>query len=834
MLEVYRTMADVPGTIPNPAPAPPAASLLVDRDTGTVTITNLTGSTSEITSYTITSDASGLDVAAWVSIADNADADNGGSFDSTNVWNVTSAESNLLSEESSSSTSGGDLAAAGVLDLGEVWLKTPFEDLTFSFTLADGSTGGGAVRFTGNGGLSYVRSDLNADGVIDAADWELFYPNTLTDLSGLGLAEAYLKGDLDEDLDNDFTDFRIFKDDFIAANGQAAWNALVPEPGTFGLLLLGLFGIGSLRNRRWRVAGPAAVGLALLSCLATSPNALAGVTVFDLGSVDDTGCCGVYNRVTFTGEIEPGDPTPIRLDAPTSAGPSGDVGPVSLTDGATLSWSNVQGWNNGVFGEPNAATESFVHGSVFLIKDANPNPATFTIQTLSPSDEVEVFFLGGSGRDAQVTFDTNSPVIVPSYAEGQNPPNDTWHSVGMVSGATSYTGLFEVGNMPGSPPDLEGNLSAMRVSIVSNFEPLSLEVDTLTGEVRLQNGTVDQPFIDYYEITSAGGALDVTDGTGWMSLHDQGFDGSAWNEAGGSNSTALAELSLAAAGSQIETTTDLSLGNAFNPNVFGAGTDGDLVFKYGVVGLSQPITGTVNYVSSTPNCDFDGSGTCTIDDLNAMLAEGPIMNGVAVTPGVNDEFDLNGDNVIDNADRDLWLSSAAAQNGLGSPYKIGDANLDGFVDVSDFNAWNGAKFTSNLRWDRGDFNGDGFVEVPDFNAWNNNKFQSSDGVASVPSRRRSGSWSARFWPVGLCVGDEHPDRVVFEWVIGPPARDGLPNQPCTDESGLCQLFATNGCTQAGLRKRESLPNGVLFFAGVAGVGEMTWEPKRPALVFKAK
>ena len=38
---------------------------------------------------------------------------------------------------------------------------------------------------------------------------------------------------------------------------------------------------------------------------------------------------------------------------------------------------------------------------------------------------------------------------------------------------------------------------------------------------------------------------------------------------------------------------------------------------------------------------------------------------------------------------------AAAENGLGSPYKVGDANLDGAVDVSDFNIWNGAKFTSS-------------------------------------------------------------------------------------------------------------------------------------------
>ena len=130
------------------------------------------------------------------------------------------------------------------------------------------------------------------------------------------------------------------------------------------------------------------------------------------------------------------------------------------------------------------------------------------------------------------------------------------------------------------------------------------------------------------------------------------------------------------------------------------------------------------------------------------------MNGVAVTPGINDEFDLNGDNVIDNADRDLWLSSAAAQNGLGSPYKLGDANLDGFVEVSDFNAWNGAKFTANLRWDQGDFNGDGFVDVPILTlgmATNSSPLTASR--ASL-SRHRLASRSARFWPVGFSVGDE--------------------------------------------------------------------------------
>ena len=132
---------------------------------------------------------------------------------------------------------------------------------------------------------------------------------------------------------------------------------------------------------------------------------------------------------------------------------------------------------------------------------------------------------------------------------------------------------------------------------------------------------------------------------------------------------------------------------------------------------------------ATTECDFDGSSICSIDDLNAMLAEGPIADGIVVTEGVNDQFDLNGDSVIDLEDLGEWLSQAALANGLDSPYKLGDANLDGFVDGQDFIDWNNNKFTATLQWDQGDFNGDGVADGQDFIEWNNNKFTASDRVA---------------------------------------------------------------------------------------------------------
>lgn len=129
-------------------------------------------------------------------------------------------------------------------------------------------------------------------------------------------------------------------------------------------------------------------------------------------------------------------------------------------------------------------------------------------------------------------------------------------------------------------------------------------------------------------------------------------------------------------------------------------------------------------------CDFTGDGLCGIDDLNAMLSLGPVAPGVPAAG--NEQFDLTGDGVIDNSDVDQWLRDAATENGFGSSYKRGDADLDGVTDVVDFNAWNENKFTSSLNWDDGNYNGDEAVDVLDFNAWNANKFTSSDSVSLVP------------------------------------------------------------------------------------------------------
>ncbi len=142
-------------------------------------------------------------------------------------------------------------------------------------------------------------------------------------------------------------------------------------------------------------------------------------------------------------------------------------------------------------------------------------------------------------------------------------------------------------------------------------------------------------------------------------------------------------------------------------------------------------------------CDLTGDALCSIADIDLLIAE---ISGTTHDPN----FDLNGDQLVDVLDRDQWLAAAVAENlPSGNPYLLGDANLDGVVDTSDFNVWNNNKFTSVAAWSAGDFNAEGVVDTSDFNIWNANKFTSSDGVSAVPEPSMGILWIASF--VGLAT-----------------------------------------------------------------------------------
>ncbi|WP_428305734.1 LamG domain-containing protein [Lacipirellula sp.] len=229
---------------PEPAPVP---VLTVNRSTGVISLSNQSGGGINVTGYSIGSVGGGLNPATWTSI------DAGNTFDPNGTWTSSSSTNLSIAESVTGGTlDGGTIAGNGSASIGAAWKKTPIEDLTFTYTMNGGATGAGQIVYTGT---AAKRSDLNGDGLVNAADWAVFVPNSSTAFAADPAVTAYLKGDLDGDKDNDYADFKLFKADFIAANGEAAFAALgaaVPEPATLGLA--GLASVALVAARR-RAAG---------------------------------------------------------------------------------------------------------------------------------------------------------------------------------------------------------------------------------------------------------------------------------------------------------------------------------------------------------------------------------------------------------------------------------------------------------------------------------------------------------------------------------------------------------------------------------------------------
>ena len=127
-------------------------------------------------------------------------------------------------------------------------------------------------------------------------------------------------------------------------------------------------------------------------------------------------------------------------------------------------------------------------------------------------------------------------------------------------------------------------------------------------------------------------------------------------------------------------------------------------------------------------CDFDDNALCNVDDIDALMTE--------VAAGTNNaDFDLTGDDVVDDADRDEWLGLAGTENGLAGPYLLGDSNLDRAVNAQDLNNLALAWLSDNVLWSSGNFTGSG-TDAQDLNAmainWNQEVAVAAANGAAVP------------------------------------------------------------------------------------------------------
>lgn len=145
--------------------------------------------------------------------------------------------------------------------------------------------------------------------------------------------------------------------------------------------------------------------------------------------------------------------------------------------------------------------------------------------------------------------------------------------------------------------------------------------------------------------------------------------------------------------------------------------------EFAFAGTAEPSAVAVLILGSTVDADINDDAKFDCRDVDVLV------QGIAA--GNHDAtLDLTGDGLVDAADLDQWLSIAGEQSHAdGAAYQMGDANLDGIVDVSDFNILNTNRGRSLAGWCGGDIDANGEVGDGDFAVWNANKFG-----ASVQSR----------------------------------------------------------------------------------------------------
>ena len=121
--------------------------------------------------------------------------------------------------------------------------------------------------------------------------------------------------------------------------------------------------------------------------------------------------------------------------------------------------------------------------------------------------------------------------------------------------------------------------------------------------------------------------------------------------------------------------------------------------------------GATEFQYPGPGIDVHQDGVLDCADLDAIQAGRRDST-------FDTRLDMTVDGRVDRTDVDEWLIRAGNEHASSSPFRYGDANLDGQVDAEDFNRWQGNKFTNASSWCEGNFTGDAVVDVSDFNIWN--------------------------------------------------------------------------------------------------------------------
>jgi glucose/arabinose dehydrogenase len=654
----------------------------IDRVTGEMTFSNESGAVSDIRGYQLQSASGSIDPDELTPITNRLDnGPNGnGQIDPTNIWSITSPAGDHLQFAEASTGGAASLSVGESFELspGDGWIQSIYEDVQLAVTLADGTLLPAVVEFVGNNGAAFERSDLNFSGGLDPGDWDVFRIHHREAMAGLSRAQSYQLGDLDGDGDNDFVDFRLFQGDYVAENGAAAFAALasIPEPASGVLLLLAsaLAAQGRIRVRRravlrvparagefaglskWSAIGAIAVSLmgnaaaradlvhqytfnsdGALDVVGTANGTLEGDAAISLGKVNFPGTTGSY----------------VNL-------PGATIGMTSFVDMTFEAWFTYGGggaWQrvfdfgrtvsglgqDYVFYSPGSGggdNRAVIRNANFAENVAFGGPPV----SVGPTHHVAVVIdddaNGGSNQMSLYLDGTLADDVGLSY------------SLSQLSNSLAYLGR----SVFNSDPYLNGTIDEFRIydhaltpsEVTASFtagpvplDLLRLDVNTVTGDVAVVNGSGSIQTFDYYRVSSAAGALDAAD---WNSLDNQNVDaigggsGQSWDELGAATANEISEAFLLGATS-LAPGASRSLGKLYDPTVAGKREAGDLVFEFALQG-TELLPGIINYNIPPPLAgDYNDDGTVNAADYTVwrdhLGATFQLANEVAgVTPGL--------------------------------------------------------------------------------------------------------------------------------------------------------------------------------------------------------
>jgi len=679
-------------------------SITVDRVTGEIVLTNNSSFPIDVLGYTIHSASGSLNPTVWDTIAGRYDSPPGGdgSIDANDDWTVltnTNLSYSVQLSEGVPGTDGATIAIGKVVNFGPSWVANPHEDLSIDLLLNDGQ---GTIRtvpvtFTGNGDLAYGIGDLDTDGDVDAADWNLFRTSTSHDFAGKTVAEAYLSGDLDGDFDKDLNDFNLFVQSFDAGAGSGAFErmlASVPEPSGLVLLCMAATVLGATRvariNRR---------GLGLLGALAVSlcftgeaSAALWGYYPLNGNANEATGNNINLNLVgdaTFAGSVHPGLGSAGSFDGNGDGMIGGDFNKFQTNSVTVMAWAYAESlagdWNTiiknwgtsdggqfhlGLGSQADDTLQNFIAGGA-NVTTTTAFPANAWVHTAFVLDAVaneHRLYMNGQivATGAYTGTLGQGGAAITGLGIGYKPNDDgtalSTNGPGPWNGRIDDVGLFDTAMTTVQIQQIyQDGLNGIQLDGTTT-PYVALQVDRSNGVATLRNTTAGAVSISAYEISSVGGSLVSAN---WQDLAgNAGFptgngSGNGWEKDLASDSHQLLETYLTG-NSNFNTATDISLGN-----IFGGGSE-DLTFRYRT-SSGTVIDSIVQYIGTAPGLigDYNANGVVDAADyvvwrknLNANTA---LPNeDLTVTPGQ-----------VTAADYGVWRSRFG--NTSGSGVSIGTA-----------------------------------------------------------------------------------------------------------------------------------------------------------------